>query len=61
MNRQVKLTATKVSYDPLSAQKSYNLGLLMWCVRNFSAIFHVDPSKTPGDRARTVGGFPGKK
>jgi hypothetical protein len=42
--RQVKLTTTEIPYDPLGAEKSYNLSLLMTYRREFSAIFEGDLS-----------------
>jgi hypothetical protein len=51
----MKLTSTTISHDPLSAQISYTLSLLINCARNFSAIFQIDLIETPGDRARDVG------
>ena len=44
-----------VTFEPYPFQKSYNLSFIMWCARNFSAIFGVDPR----DRASDVKGLPG--
>jgi hypothetical protein len=47
----IRFTLTTIPYDPLVAQQSYNLSLLMRSLRNFSAIFEGDPMETPGFRA----------
>ena len=45
---------TAVTFEQKRLQKSYNLGLLIMSVRKFSAIFEIDPMKTPADRAQDV-------
>ena len=39
-----------ITFEPCRFQKSYTLGLKIVSVQNFSAIFEVDPMKTPVDR-----------
>ena len=48
-----------VAFEPHQFQKSYTLSFVMCCVRNFSAIFGVDPKRTTRDRASDVKGLPG--
>ena len=44
-----------IPYDLLSAEKRYNLDLLVNYTRNFSVIFEGDTIRASRDRARTVG------
>jgi hypothetical protein len=48
-----------IPYDLLSAEKRYNLDLLVNYTRNFSAIFEGDTIRAP--RGSTVGVLPGEK
>jgi len=43
-----------VTFELHQFQKSYTLSFIICCVRNFSAIFGVDPIRTPKGRASEV-------
>ena len=47
-----------VTFEPCQFQKGYSLSFIMCCVRNFSAIFGVDPIRSSRDRASAVEGLP---